>query len=153
MGFGATVSTLNDEEKTELLNQTNPDDLVKFGLIPELIGRLPLSCALKELSKEDLMVILTEPKNSIIKQFQASFAMDNVDLQFTPDAIEAIADIAIEHKTGARGLRSIVEKLLLDIMFEVPSIKEPKKLVITKDIVQNKEKATIDLLEDTKQAG
>ena len=153
MGFGATVSTLNDEEKTELLNQTNPDDLVKFGLIPELIGRLPLSCALKELSKEDLMVILTEPKNSIIKQFQASFAMDNVDLQFTPDAIEAIADIAIEHKTGARGLRSIVEKLLLDIMFEVPSIKEPKKLVITKDVVQNKEKATIDLLEDTKQAG
>ena len=153
MGFGATVSTLSDEEKTELLNQTNPDDLVKFGLIPELIGRLPLSCALKELSKEDLMVILTEPKNSIIKQFQASFAMDNVDLQFTPDAIEAIADIAIEHKTGARGLRSIVEKLLLDIMFEVPSIKEPKKLVITKDVVQNKEKATIALLEDTKQAG
>ena len=153
MGFGATISSLNDEEKTELLNQTNPDDLVKFGLIPELIGRLPLSCALKELSKEDLMVILTEPKNSIIKQFQASFAMDNVDLQFTPDAIEAIADIAIEHKTGARGLRSIVEKLLLDIMFEVPSIKEPKKLVITKDVVQNKEKATIALLEDTKQAG
>ncbi len=152
MGFGATVSSLTDEEKTELLNQTNPDDLVKFGLIPELIGRLPISCALKELSKEDLMVILTEPKNSIIKQFQASFAMDNVDLQFTPEAIEAIADTAIEHKTGARGLRSIVEKLLLDIMFEVPSIKEPKKLVITKDVVQNKVKASVDLLEDTKQA-
>ncbi len=152
MGFGATVNSLTEEEKTELLNQTIPDDLVKFGLIPELIGRLPISCALKELTKEDLMVILTEPKNSIIKQFQASFAMDNVDLQFTEDAIEAIADTAIKHKTGARGLRSIVEKLLLDIMFEVPSIKEPKKLVITKEIVENQKKATIDLLEDGKQA-
>lgn len=152
MGFGATTNSLTEEEKTKLLDQTIPDDLVKFGLIPELIGRLPISCALKELTKEDLMVILTEPKNSIIKQFKASFAMDNVDLQFTDDAIEAIADTAIKHKTGARGLRSIVEKLLLDIMFEVPSIKEPKKLVITKDIVENKVKATIDLLEDGKQA-
>lgn len=152
MGFGATVNSLTETEKAELLNQTNPDDLVKFGLIPELIGRLPISCALKELTKEDLVVILTEPKNSIIKQFQASFAMDNVDLQFTDDAIEAIADTAIKHKTGARGLRSIVEKLLLDIMFEVPSIKEPKKLVITKDVVENKVKASVDLLEDTKQA-
>ena len=152
MGFGATTNSLTEEEKTKLLDQTIPDDLVKFGLIPELIGRLPISCALKELTKEDLMVILTEPRNSIIKQFKASFAMDNVDLQFTDDAIEAIADTAIKHKTGARGLRSIVEKLLLDIMFEVPSIKEPKKLVITKDIVENKVKATIDLLEDGKQA-
>lgn len=152
MGFGATTNSLTEEEKTKLLDQTIPDDLVKFGLIPELIGRLPISCALKELTKEDLMVVLTEPKNSIIKQFKASFAMDNVDLQFTDDAIEAIADTAIKHKTGARGLRSIVEKLLLDIMFEVPSIKEPKKLVITKDIVENKVKATIDLLEDGKQA-
>ena len=153
MGFGATVNSLTDEEKTELLNKTNPDDLVKFGLIPELIGRLPISCALKELNKDDLVVILTEPKNSIIKQFQASFAMDNVDLQFTEDAIEAIADIAIKHKTGARGLRSIVEKLLLDIMFEVPSIKERKKLLITKDIVENKIELTVDLLEDdNKQA-
>ncbi len=152
MGFGATTNSLTEEEKTKLLDQTIPDDLVKFGLIPELIGRLPISCALKELTKEDLMVVLTEPKNSIIKQFKASFAMDNVDLQFTDDAIEAIADTAIKHKTGARGLRSIVEKLLLDIMFEVPSIKEPKKLVITKDIVENKVKAKIDLLEDGKQA-
>ena len=105
------------------------------------------------MNKDDLVVILTEPKNSIIKQFQASFAMDNVDLQFTEDAIEAIADIAIKHKTGARGLRSIVEKLLLDIMFEVPSIKERKKLLITKDIVENKIELTVDLLEDdNKQA-
>ncbi|HOS30736.1 MAG TPA: ATP-dependent Clp protease ATP-binding subunit ClpX, partial [Treponemataceae bacterium] len=127
-----------------------PDDLVKFGLIPELIGRLPMAVALKELTKEDLTIILTEPKNSIVKQFKASFAYDNVELDFTADAIDAIADTAIKHKTGARGLRSIVEKLLLDIMFEVPSVKDPKKLMITKDVVLQIQKADISLLEDQK---
>ena len=107
-------------------------DLVKFGLIPELIGRMPITASLKELTLEDLKRILVEPKNSIIKQYQASFALDGVTLEFTDDAIEAIASIAIKHKTGARGLRSIVEKLLLDIMFEIPSLKEHYKLVITK---------------------
>ncbi len=150
MGFGALASGMSEESKMDLLNQTIPDDLVKFGLIPELIGRLPMAVALKELTRDDLKVILTEPKNSIVKQFKASFAFDNVDLEFTNDAIEAIADTAIKHKTGARGLRSIVEKLLLDIMFEVPSVKEPKKLTITKDVVLQKQKADISLLEDQK---
>ncbi len=150
MGFGASDSAITEESKMDLLNQAIPDDLVKFGLIPELIGRLPMSVALKELTKEDLTVILTEPKNSIVKQFKASFAYDNVDLDFTNDAIEAIADTAIKHKTGARGLRSIVEKLLLDIMYEVPSVKDPKKLTITKDVVLQKQKADISLLEDQK---
>lgn len=117
------------------MNQVTPDDLVKFGLIPELIGRMPISVALKELTREDLISILTQPKNAITKQFQASFAMDNVDLSFTDEAIAEIADIAIKQKTGARGLRSIVEKMLLDIMFEIPSVKGKKKLVITKEIV------------------
>ena len=135
MGFGATVGTLTDEERTELLNQVIPDDLVKFGLIPELIGRMPISVALKELTSEDLKKILTEPKNAITKQFKASFAMDDVDLEFTEDAVEAIADTAIRQKTGARGLRAIVEKLLMDIMYEAPSLKGEKSLVNTKDIV------------------
>ena len=135
MGFGSSSIAMTDQERVDLLNQLTPDDLVKFGLIPELIGRMPISVALKELTREDLISILTQPKNAITKQFQASFAMDNVDLSFTDEAIAEIADIAIKQKTGARGLRSIVEKMLLDIMFEIPSVKGKKKLVITKEIV------------------
>jgi ATP-dependent Clp protease ATP-binding subunit ClpX len=140
MGFGSNVGMMNEEQRMNLLNQCTPDDLVKFGIIPELIGRMPITVALKELTRDDLVCILTEPKNSITKQFKASFALDNVDLEFTSDAIGEIADEAIRQKTGARGLRSIVEKMLTDIMYEVPSIKnhERKKLVISADIVKNK---------------
>src|SRR5574344_2708607 len=138
IGFGAKGTRRSEEERMNLLNQVTSDDLVKFGIIPELIGRLPITVALKELTRDDLKRILTEPKNAITKQFQASFAIDDVELTFADDAIDEIADIAIKHKTGARGLRAIVEKILLDIMFEVPSIKGKKKLVITKDIVDQK---------------
>ena len=148
MGFGATINTMSEKDKEDLLNQVIPDDLVKFGLIPELIGRLPNSCALKELTKEDLKVILTEPKNSIVKQFKASFKMDNVNLDFTDEALEEIANIAIQQKTGARGLRAIVEKLLMDMMFEIPSIEGNKKLLITKDMVLGNTKIGISSLED-----
>lgn len=138
IGFGAEGTHRTDEERMELLNQVTSDDLVKFGIIPELIGRLPMTCALKELDKNDLTRILTEPKNAITKQFKASFAIDDLDLSFDDDAISQIAEIAVKNKTGARGLRAIVEHLLLDIMFEVPSVKGKKKLVITKDIVEKK---------------
>jgi ATP-dependent Clp protease ATP-binding subunit ClpX len=138
MGFGSNVATMTDTERMDLLNQVTPDDLVKFGLIPELIGRMPITVALKELSRDDLVSILTQPKNSITKQFQASFKIDDVDLTFTDEAIGEIADIAIKQKTGARGLRAIVEKMLLDIMFEIPSVKGQKKLEITKDMVVHK---------------
>ncbi len=138
MGFGSNIGQLTEEERMELLNQCTPDDLVKFGLIPELIGRMPITVSLKELTKADLKRILSEPKNAITKQFQASFAIDDLDLTFTDDALEEIADIAIKQKTGARGLRAIVEKLLLDLMYEVPSIKGKKQLTVTKDIVQKK---------------
>lgn len=137
MGFGSSTATMTDQERVDLLNKVSPDDLVKFGLIPELIGRMPISVALKELTRDDLISILTQPKNAITKQFQASFKMDDVDLTFTDEAIAEIADIAIKQKTGARGLRAIVEKMLLDIMFEIPSIKGKKKLEITKDFVTN----------------
>lgn len=143
MGFGAEVNKRSEADRMELLSQVIPDDLVKFGLIPELIGRMPITVALNELTRDDLMRILTEPKNAIIKQFEASFAIDDVDIEFTPEAIEAIADTAITQKTGARGLRSIVEKMLLDPMFEAPSIPGKKKTVITADIVNQKAKAEI----------
>lgn len=138
IGFGATGTRRSEEERMELLNKVTSDDLVKFGIIPELIGRLPITCALKELTLEDLRHILTEPKNAITKQFQASFAIDDVDLSFSQEAIDAIAEIAIKNKTGARGLRAIVENVLLDIMFEIPSVKGKKKLEITKEIVDKK---------------
>ena len=138
IGFGAEGTHRTDEERMELLNQVTSDDLVKFGIIPELIGRLPMTCALKELDKNDLKRILTEPRNAITKQFKASFAIDDLDLSIDDDAISQIAEIAVKNKTGARGLRAIVEHLLLDIMFEVPSVKGKKKLVITKDIVEKK---------------
>ena len=137
MGFGGHIGMLDEEQKMELLNQCTPDDLVKFGLIPEIIGRMPITVALKELTKADLKRILTEPKNSIVNQLKASFAIDDLELDFTDDALEAIADIAIRQKTGARGLRSICEKLLMDLMYEAPSIKGKKKLTITKEIVQS----------------
>jgi ATP-dependent Clp protease ATP-binding subunit ClpX len=146
MGFGSTAGTLSEKDKMELLNKVIPDDLMKFGLIPELIGRLPMAVALAELTRDDLKRILTEPKNAIVKQFKASFAIDNVALEFSADAIDAIADVAIKRKTGARGLRSIVEELLLNIMFEAPSISGAKALTITGDIVRKTGPASISLL-------
>ncbi|MCI5829816.1 MAG: ATP-dependent Clp protease ATP-binding subunit ClpX [Treponema sp.] len=153
IGFGAEGTHRTSEERMELLSQVTSDDLVKFGLIPELIGRLPMTTSLKELNKEDLKRILVEPKNAITKQFQASFAIDDVDLSFDDEAIDQIAEVAIKSKTGARGLRAIVEHILLDLMFEVPSVKGKKKLVITKEIVEQKEiPAAETLLIDQKTA-
>lgn len=146
IGFDSAESTMSDQDKVDMLNKVTPDDLVKFGLIPELIGRMPVSVALKELTRDDLISILTKPKNAITKQFQASFAMDDVDLTFTDDAIAEIADIAIRQETGARGLRAIVEKMLLDIMFEVPSIKGKKKLEVTKEIVTQEKSIDVEKL-------
>ena len=152
MGFGSSSKDMNEDAKADLLNKVIPDDLVKFGLIPEIIGRMPISVALKELTKDDLKMILTEPKNAITKQYQTSFAIDNVELEFTDGAIDAIAETAIRHKTGARGLRAIVEKMLLDVMFEIPSIPGNRKLTITKEMVENNKVEATLLLEDQKTA-
>ena len=137
MGFGSNV-VMDEEEKMNLLNQVSPDDLVKFGLIPELIGRMPITVALKELTKDDLVSILTEPKNAITKQFKASFDIDNVELNFDEDAIAEIAEEAIRQKTGARGLRTIVEKMLMDVMFEIPDLQGRNSFTVTKELVQQK---------------
>lgn len=157
MGFGSNVGSMSAEDKMLLLNQTSPDDLVKFGIIPELIGRMPITVSLKELQEDDLVKVLTEPKNAITKQFQASFAIDDTELTFDDEAIREIACEAIRQKTGARGLRTIVEKMLTDVMFVAPNIKGKKQFKVTKDIVQNKvndvaSKLITTALEDGTQA-
>lgn len=138
MGFGSNVGSMSAEDKMLLLNKTTPDDLVKFGIIPELIGRMPITVSLKELQEDDLVRVLTEPKNAITKQFQASFSIDDTELLFEEDAIREIACEAIRQKTGARGLRTIVEKMLTDVMFVAPDMKGKKQFTVTKEIVQNK---------------
>ncbi|ULQ59722.1 ATP-dependent Clp protease ATP-binding subunit ClpX [Brucepastera parasyntrophica] len=147
MGFGADIKLHKEKNLAELFDQLSPDDLIKFGMIPEFIGRLPMTVALTDLGKEDLKHILTEPKNAIVKQFQASLAIDNVELIFEDDAIDAIADQAIRQNTGARGLRAIVEKLMMELMFEIPSIPGNKKVIISKDVVEKTEKPIIKRIE------
>ncbi|MGP1414879.1 MAG: ATP-dependent Clp protease ATP-binding subunit ClpX [Treponema sp.] len=137
VGFGANLKTQFEKDIAELYSNLCSDDLVRFGLIPELVGRLPVKVALNELNIDDLTRILTEPKNAIIKQFQASFKLDDVELTFDDAAIKAIAQKAIDEKAGARGLRSIVEKLMLESMFEAPSIKGHKLLHITSEMINN----------------
>lgn len=137
IGFGAEVK--GEQQKateSELLSKIEPIDLVKFGLIPEFIGRLPVVAALSELDKAALVQILVEPKNALTKQYQALFELENVELEFTLDALEAIATKAMTRKTGARGLRSIVENILLDIMYDLPSLKNVKKVLVNNDTVE-----------------
>jgi len=144
MGFGADIKIHKERNLQELYDQLGPDDLIKFGMIPEFIGRLPITVALNELVRDDLRRILTEPKNAIVKQFQASLDIDKVELVFEEDAIDAIADLAIKQNTGARGLRAIVEKMMMELMFEIPSIEGQKRVVITKDVVEKAEKPAIE---------
>ena len=132
LGFGSTVQTKKEESHHQLFLNIQPEDLIKFGLIPEFIGRLPIMVSLEELSREDLLRITTEPKNSIIRQYQVALKLDDADLHFEREAIEAIADQAIVRKTGARGLRAIVEGAMLNLMYEIPSLPGKKKIVITK---------------------
>ena len=129
------MTAKNDKNVGELLRDVLPQDLVKFGLIPEFVGRVPVTVSLDLLDKEALIRILREPKNSLIKQYHKLFELDGVELEFTPDAVEAIAEKSLERKTGARGLRAIVEKTLLDLMYRIPSHDDIKNCVITKDVV------------------
>jgi ATP-dependent Clp protease ATP-binding subunit ClpX len=147
MGFGADVGDRSQKNLKELYEALHPDDLIRFGMIPEFIGRLPITVALEELRREDLKRIITEPRNAIIKQYQASLAIDDVKLEFTEGAIDAIADTAIKQKTGARGLRAIVEKLMTDIMFEIPSMIGSKRVIITQEVVEKSEAPEIQSLQ------
>ncbi|WP_448904361.1 ATP-dependent Clp protease ATP-binding subunit ClpX [Eubacterium sp.] len=136
LGFESELSK-NIEHKEDVLKNINQHDLVKYGLIPELIGRIPVLTVLDELDKDALVKIMTEPKNSIVKQYTKLFEMDDVELEFEPGALEAIADITLERKTGARGLRSVFESVLGDLMFSVPSDCSIEKIVVTEDSVRN----------------
>jgi ATP-dependent Clp protease ATP-binding subunit ClpX len=135
VGFGADVRSKNSNESSELLAQVMPEDLLNFGLIPEFIGRLPVISAVHQLRREDLVQILTEPKNALSRQYQRFFGYDNIELVFTEDALWEISDKALERETGARGLRSIIEAALLDVMFELPSRRDVTKCVITKETI------------------
>jgi ATP-dependent Clp protease ATP-binding subunit ClpX len=136
MGFGASIVSNADKDLHTLYSEIMPDDLVKFGLIPEFIGRLPIHVALDNLSQKDLMRIIVEPKNSIIRQYAASFKLDGIDLVFEKEAVEAVAKKAHEQKTGARGLRSIVENIMMEIMYEIPSLTGVTKVIVNRDCVE-----------------
>ncbi|MBR0162813.1 MAG: ATP-dependent Clp protease ATP-binding subunit ClpX [Oscillospiraceae bacterium] len=148
MGFGADISSGEEKDLGVLFEQVQQSDLLKFGIIPELIGRLPVVATLDTLKREDLVRILTEPKNAMIKQYQALMRMDGVELVFEPDALEAIADRAISKKIGARGLRSIVESVMTDIMYTVPSDTGILKITITRETVEGEEAPRIERAKD-----
>jgi ATP-dependent Clp protease ATP-binding subunit ClpX len=143
VGFGAEVRSRNSEESAELLGKVMPEDLMAFGLIPEFVGRLPVISAVHQLRREDLVAILMEPKNALVKQYQRFFGYDDIELVFTEDALWEIADHALARETGARGLRSIIELALLDVMFELPSRNDVTKCVITKETIAKGLKPTL----------
>ena len=144
MGFGANVMSQKSKDRTELLKKVTPHDLVKFGIIPEMVGRLPVITTLDSLDKKALVRILTEPKNSLVKQYQKIFNIDGVNLQFTDGALEAIAQRAIDRKPGARGLRSIMEETLTGLMFDIPSDETVEAVVIGEDCVNGTGKPKIE---------
>ena len=143
MGFGADITSSAERDVGQIMSLVQQHDLLQFGIIPELIGRLPVVATLESLNREDLVRILTEPKNSMTRQYQALMKYDGVELEYEPDALEAIADKAIEMKIGARGLRSVVEGVMTDIMYQVPSDKTAKKVVVTADCVKNGTSPTV----------
>ncbi|MCI4454175.1 MAG: ATP-dependent Clp protease ATP-binding subunit ClpX [Thermodesulfobacterium sp.] len=140
IGFGAEIKSVKDLTLGEILSHVQPEDLIKFGFIPEFVGRLPVVATLDELSVDDLVRILIEPKNSLIKQYQKLFEMEGVNLRFTEGALRAVAEMAYKRKTGARGLRSILEEIMIDVMYEIPSLSGVKECVITEDVVLKKDR-------------
>lgn len=144
MGFGAKVEAKKDIDIGKIFSQVEPNDIVKYGLIPELVGRLPIITNLNQLTKSALIDILTKPKNALFKQYKKLFKMDNVRLEINKDAVDVIVEKALERKVGARGLRAIIEKIMLDAMYEVPSNKNIIRCTITKDVVLNNAKPIYD---------
>lgn len=151
LGFGAKISK-KDYSADELLTRVTPEDLIRFGLIPEFVGRIPVITTLKELSEEDLVRILVEPKNALVKQYQKLFELDNVKLRFTHNALKAIANKAYSNKTGARGLRSVLEKMMLEVMYKLPSLRGVKECVVNKSVVENNLEPLIIYDEESKSA-
>ncbi len=152
LGFGADVKGAGGKDLVELFSKLQPDDLIRFGLIPEFVGRLPIVVALADLDYDALRRIITEPHNAILKQYKASFKLDNVELVFEEKAIDAIARRAMEIKTGARGLRAIVENIMMDVMYDIPSLKGAKKVVIAEDVVTKAVKPGVEISGQKKSA-
>jgi ATP-dependent Clp protease ATP-binding subunit ClpX len=152
LGFGAEPALDKVKDKHALLKQVQPEDLIKYGLIPEFIGRLPVNAALDDLDEASLVRILTEPRNAVVKQYQALFAMDKVKLSFTDEALHTVARLAKERKTGARGLRAILEDCLLPIMYQVPSREDVREVIISKETVLGHEEPIFVLDESEKSA-
>ncbi len=154
MGFGAKVESQKDRNIGELLEQLKPEDLIRFGLIPEFLGRLPVVTSLGELNEDSLIKILTEPKNALIKQYQRLFEFEGITLKFTDEAVVAMAKEAVQRKSGARGLRAIMEETMLDIMYELPSIANVKECIVGEEVVMSHEKPLLlfDQTEAKKQA-
>jgi ATP-dependent Clp protease ATP-binding subunit ClpX len=143
VGFGAPITSKAQKDTGELFEQCLPEDLMQYGLIPEFIGRLPVTSAVHQLSRDDLITILTEPRNAIVKQFQRFFGFDGIELVFSGDSLKAVANKALERETGARGLRSIIEEVLLEVQFELPSRRDVKKCVVTKETIERGVKPTL----------
>ena len=152
MGFGAEIRSKRQKKTDQLLQEVQPEDLLKFGLIPEFIGRLPVIATLNLLTEEELIRILVEPKDAIIKQYQKLFELEGVKLKFTESALQAIARLSVERKSGARGLRAILENTMLDIMYELPSMPDVKECVISEEVVLNKEKPILLFAKKTETA-
>ena len=152
IGFGANVRSEDDRRVGEVLAELEPEDLLKFGLIPEFVGRLPVVATLRDLDAEALGIILTKPKNALIKQYQLLFEMENVKLSFTEDSLSAIARKAMDRKTGARGLRSILEDVLLNTMFELPSMEGVEEVVVNEEVIEGKAKPLF-IYSDRAEAG
>jgi ATP-dependent Clp protease ATP-binding subunit ClpX len=143
LGFGAEIRSKSDLDNSESFADTMPEDLIKFGLIPEFIGRLPVVASVTSLDKDALVKILTEPRNALVKQYRKLFEMDGVELEFTDEAMEAVADQAILRGTGARGLRAIMEEVLLPVMYDIPSRTDVAKVVVTEETVKENVNPTI----------
>jgi len=135
IGFSATLHSKRDLDTTDVFSEVMPEDLLKYGMIPEFVGRLPVITSVRSLDREALVRILTEPKNALVKQYYRLFELDHVELEFTDDSLEAVADQAILRQTGARGLRAIMEEVLLSVMYEVPSRRDVARVVITREVV------------------
>jgi len=153
IGFNADIKPKKERKIGELLAQTQTEDLIKFGMIPELCGRIPVVATISELNREDLIRVLIEPRNSIIRQYEKLFELEKVKLRFPDETIEAIADVAISKEMGARGLRSILETLMLDLMYEVPSRRDVRECVVTPGVIRNNEEPLIVYEHESKDKG
>jgi ATP-dependent Clp protease ATP-binding subunit ClpX len=152
IGFGATVRSKQQRSLTEVFKEVEPEDLIKFGLIPELVGRMPVVATLAELSEDALMQILTEPKNALVKQFSKLFGMEGVELEIRPAALKAVAKKALARKTGARGLRSILEQALINTMFDLPDLKNVEKVVVEESTIDEQKPPLMVYREAAKKA-